>query len=87
MPATNENPPKMDCYMSQDERPLYRELVIPFNQESEEALHAETMTRNEQLRAMIRSATYFLAEKRGFASGHELEDLLKAELEVLRNLK
>lgn len=73
--------------MSQDDKPLYGELVIPFNQESEKALHAETMTRGEQLRTMIEAAAYFLAEKRGFASGRELEDWLKAEIEVLRNLK
>ncbi len=73
--------------MSQDERPLYGELVIPFNKESERESHAETMTRAEQLRTMIRTAAYFLAEKRGFASGQELEDWLKAEIEVLRNLK
>lgn len=72
--------------MSQDERPLYGELVIPFNAEDRKELHSETMTRTEKLRAMIKVAAYFLAEKRGFVSGHELEDWLKAEMEVLRNL-
>ena len=73
--------------MSQDERPLYGELVIPFNAENKKEMHSETMTRTEQLRAMIKVAAYFLAEKRGFVSGHELEDWLKAEMEILRNLK
>jgi hypothetical protein len=73
--------------MSQDERPLYGELVIPFNAENKREMHSETMTRAEQLRAMIKVAAYFLAEKRGFVFGHELEDWLKAEMEILRNLK
>jgi hypothetical protein len=30
----------------------------------------------------IREAAYFKAEKRGFASGHELDDWLEAEEEV-----
>ena len=34
--------------------------------------------------AMIARIAYFLAEKRGFASGHELEDWLLAEAEVDR---
>ena len=72
--------------MSQDERPLYGELVIPFNAEKQREMHSETMTGAEQLRTMIKTAAYFLAEKRGFVSGHELEDWLKAEMEVLRNL-
>jgi Protein of unknown function (DUF2934) len=73
--------------MSPDERPLYGELVIPFNTENKTDTHAEAITRADQLRAMIRDAAYFLAEKRGFVSGQELEDWLKAEMEILRNLK
>lgn len=73
--------------MNQDERPLYGELVIPFNAENKTEMHSETMTRADQLRTMIKTAAYFLAEKRGFISGHELEDWLKAEMEILRNLK
>jgi hypothetical protein len=73
--------------MSQDERPLYGELVIPFNTENKTETLAEAIARADQLRTMVRDAAYFLAEKRGFVSGHELEDWLKAELEILRNLK
>jgi Protein of unknown function (DUF2934) len=32
--------------------------------------------------AMIRDAAYFLAQRRGFAPGHDLEDWLRAEREV-----
>ena len=73
--------------MSQNERPLYGELVIPFNAKNKTETDAEAITRADQLRTMIKDAAYFLAEKRGFVSGHELEDWLKAEMEILRNLK
>lgn len=73
--------------MSEEQRPLYGELVIPFNAEKKTGAHAEATTTTDQLRAMITDAAYYLAEKRGFISGHELEDWLKAEMEILRNLK
>jgi hypothetical protein len=73
--------------MSREQRPLYGELVIPFNAENKTETHEEATTRTDQLRAMIKDAAYHLAEKRGFISGHELEDWLKAEMEILRNLK
>jgi hypothetical protein len=73
--------------MIPDERPLYGELVIPFNTENKPGMNAEAITRADPLRIMIRDAAYFLAEKRGFVSGHELEDWLKAEMEILRNMK
>lgn len=36
----------------------------------------------EKLQKMIAERAYSKAEKRGFASGHELEDWLEAEAEV-----
>ncbi|HNR23496.1 MAG TPA: DUF2934 domain-containing protein [Steroidobacteraceae bacterium] len=35
-------------------------------------------------RAMIAEAAYFLAEKRRFEPGHEIEDWLTAEAEIAR---
>jgi hypothetical protein len=35
---------------------------------------------------MIRLAAYTFYERRGFVSGHELEDWLQAEMEVDRHL-
>jgi hypothetical protein len=35
---------------------------------------------------MIAEAAYYLAERRGFAPGHELEDWLAAEAEIDREL-
>ena len=36
----------------------------------------------DQRRAMIAEAAYYMAERRGFESGHELEDWLLAESQV-----
>jgi Protein of unknown function (DUF2934) len=73
--------------MSQEQRPLYGELVIPFNAEDKSETHAKARTRSDQLRTMNRGVASFLAERRGFISGHKLEDWLKEEMEILRNMK
>ena len=36
----------------------------------------------DQRHAMIAIAAYYIAEQRGFAAGHELEDWLRAESEI-----
>ena len=36
----------------------------------------------EQRHAMIAEAAYYLAERRGFEAGHELEDWLRAESQL-----
>ena len=33
-------------------------------------------------RAMIREAAYYLAQKRGFAPGHDIDDWLRAERQI-----
>jgi hypothetical protein len=73
--------------MSSHERPLYGELVIPFNAENHKHARDASLRKAEELRPKIEEAAYHLAEQRGFASGHELEDWLDAETEILRNLK
>jgi len=40
----------------------------------------------EQREALIRIAAYSFYERRGYVSGHELEDWLQAEMEVDRQL-
>jgi Protein of unknown function (DUF2934) len=40
----------------------------------------------ERRYAMIRDAAYFLSERRGFCTGHELDDWLTAEAEADRAL-
>lgn len=75
--------------MNQESRPLYGELVIPFNADSQPSGAGEARMMEDQsleLRSMIEEAAYFLAEKRSFVAGHEIEDWLQAEAQVLRNI-
>jgi hypothetical protein len=53
-----------------------------------QALHGdgETVVTPEERARMIAEAAYYLAERRGFAPGHELEDWLAAEAEIDREL-
>ena len=41
----------------------------------------------EELQKLISEAAYFRAKKRGFEPGHELEDWIQAEAEVMRRLE
>ena len=40
----------------------------------------------EEVRKLISEAAYYRAKQRGFTPGHELEDWVQAEAEVLRRL-
>jgi Protein of unknown function (DUF2934) len=40
----------------------------------------------EEVRKLISEAAYYRAKQRGFAPGHELEDWVQAESEVLQRL-
>ena len=40
----------------------------------------------DELRQLISEAAYYRAKQRGFAPGHELEDWIQAEAEVMRRL-
>jgi hypothetical protein len=41
----------------------------------------------EQIRKLIEEAAYYRAAERGFATGHELEDWIQAESEVMRRVE
>lgn len=45
-----------------------------------------TIVAPEQRRQLVQVAAYFIAERRGFGSGREVEDWLEAEAEVERML-
>jgi hypothetical protein len=40
----------------------------------------------DELRKLISEAAYYRAKQRGFTPGHELEDWIQAEAEVIRRL-
>lgn len=69
-----------------DMPPLYGELVITRPAKNRSGTPNEVNVMNEQTRLMIEEAAYYLAEKRGFAPGHELEDWLKAKVQILNEL-
>lgn len=41
----------------------------------------------EEIRQLIAEAAYYRAKQRGFAPGHELEDWVQAESEVMRRVE
>lgn len=69
--------------MENEPIPLYGELVIDTPYEKP-VINQEIETMEEQTRLMIKEAAYYLAEKRGFAPGHELEDWLKAKTQIIK---
>ncbi len=71
--------------MSQELRPLYGELVITPPVENQPGISDELNTMQEQARLTIEKAAYYLAEKRGYAPGYELEDWLQAETQVKKS--
>jgi hypothetical protein len=44
---------------------------------------AEGITDTTEFKAMVEERAFFKAQKRGFEPGHELEDWLEAEREIL----
>jgi hypothetical protein len=70
--------------MNQNQSSLYGELVIPFQNEDESHIPDEISQMHDANEIMIEEAAYFIAEKRGFHPGYELEDWLKAEAQILQ---
>jgi hypothetical protein len=58
----------------------------PITEVQESSQTATSKSDAEKREAMIRIAAYSFYERRGFVSGHELEDWLAAEMEVDRQL-
>lgn len=69
--------------MDQEPKPLYGELVIPFSSENQPN-PPENESLEVHIRSMIEEAAYYLAEKRGFKPGHELEDWLEAKSQIIK---
>ena len=47
------------------------------------AANIDNAEKNKRL-AMITEAAYFMAEKRGFIAGHEMDDWLEAEKKIMK---
>lgn len=73
--------------MTQEDSPLYGELVAGFARQPEESTaDAELHEMEHEVRHMIEEAAYYLAEKRGFHPGYEMQDWLQAEKQVKQKL-
>ncbi len=68
--------------MSQESALLYGELVTTSHEENRAYIPDEERVMEEQTRLMIEEAAYFLAAKRGFTAGYELDDWLQAEAQI-----
>lgn len=57
---------------------------------SKKSTHSESKSavkNNEDMNGYIAAAAYFKAESRGFEPGHDLEDWLEAEIELMSSMK
>jgi hypothetical protein len=50
------------------------------------AAHARAEISKDELRQLVSEAAYYRAKQRGFTPGHEVEDWVQAEAEVLRRI-
>lgn len=60
--------------------------VPPVAEPQDPAPAEKTLSDAEKREALIRIAAYSFYERRGYVSGHELEDWLQAEMEVDRQV-
>lgn len=63
-----------------------RKTAAPGAERQEPAAPVSAMSDAEKRETLIRVAAYAFYERRGYVSGHELEDWLEAEMEVNRQL-
>ena len=71
--------------MTEELRPLYGDLVIPFNSETQSYNGGDESNLKVPIRKMVEEAAYYLSEKRAFAPGYELEDWFTAEVQILKH--
>lgn len=74
-------PGKPGPQISRSTRTTASAKVAP-RRRSAEPQTASAKTAPEQRQQLIAQAAYFIAERRGFAPGNELEDWLQAEAEI-----
>jgi hypothetical protein len=70
--------------MNENEVPFYGELVSFPHEENQNGIQDEERIMEEQTRIMIEEAAYFIAQKRGFSPGYELQDWLQAEAQITK---
>lgn len=68
--------------MVQDSGLLFGLLVATPQAEKHVGIPEEEIIMEEQTKSMIEEAAYYLAEKRGFVPGYEMEDWLEAKKQI-----
>ena len=63
-----------------------KKAAAPKTSKARKATGKPTVVAPEQRRQLVQVAAYFIAERRGFESGREIEDWFEAEAEVERML-
>jgi len=70
--------------MNDELQSFYGELVIPFGNNNQPEVMREVEAMQDQKRIMIEEAAFYLAEKRNFAAGREVDDWIQAEKTILK---
>ena len=69
-------------------RPAAKPRATPFTAKAQGGFtgNARAEVSPEELRKLISEAAYYRAKQRGFTPGHELEDWIQAEAEVMSRI-
>jgi hypothetical protein len=73
--------PNHDSQAGAPRRPTSEQREAPMN------THSRADASAEEIRQLIAQAAYYRAKERGFEPGHELEDWVQAESEILRRVE
>lgn len=74
--------PKPDSQSGAPRRPTAEQRAAPLT-----SSNARAEASPEEIRRLIAEAAYYRAKERGFQPGHELEDWVQAESEVMRRVE
>ena len=73
--------PNHDSQAGAPRKPTSQQREAPMNTDS------RAQASPEEIRQLIAQAAYYRAKQRGFEPGHELEDWVQAESEILRRVE
>lgn len=79
---TNAATPKPDSQAGAPRNPIGEQRAAPMS-----TSNARADVTAEEIRQLIAEAAYYRAKQRGFTPGHELEDWVQAESEVMRRVE
>lgn len=80
-PRKTNSTPKPDSGAAAPRKPTSEQRANPIT-----TSNARADASPEEIRQLIAEAAYYRAKQRGFQPGHELEDWIQAESEVMRRV-